>query len=251
MPFERFGENKHLTHFDPIFLEQMKGVELMNRVDTKYVMPRGVFNEILPQLKDDYFVLEVEGKRMSAYSTEYFDTPNFGFFLDHHNKRGNRFKVRIRKYIESDLYFLEVKNKFKGRTRKMRMRVNDFEDKLSEGSKEYVAAVMGYDVPLEPALWNSFDRITMVNKKEKERLTIDVNLTFHYDDQSIEFNHFVIAELKQERINRESLFYRIMKKYGIRPNSFSKYCVGAITLNPDLKSNNFKKHMLLIDKLHN
>ncbi|MEX1000662.1 MAG: polyphosphate polymerase domain-containing protein [Crocinitomicaceae bacterium] len=249
MLFERYGEKEKLVGFEPIYLDQIKGVELMNRIDTKYVIERGVLNEILPQLTEEYWALEVEGTKMNAYATQYFDTSDFKFYLDHHNGKGNRFKVRIRKYIESDIYFLEVKNKFKGRTEKKRIRIGDFEEKLSEGSKEYVEAVVGDQLVLNSKLWNSFDRVTLVNKKLKERLTIDMNLSYQFEEDSFEFNHFVIAELKQEKINRSSLFYKVMKKYGIRPNSFSKYCVGAITLNPFLKANNFKKHMLLIDKL--
>jgi hypothetical protein len=40
-----------------------------------------------------------------------------------------------------------------------------------------------------------------------------------------------------------------MKENEIRPYSISKYCVGAVSLNPNLKYNNFKEKLLLIDKL--
>ena len=98
-------------------------------------------------------------------------------------------------------------------------------------------------------LWNGFRRITLVNNNEKERLTLDLGLNFDWEGKKETFDHVVIAELKQENANRESLFYSLMKKNGIRPNGMSKYCVGAISLFPDLKYNNFKEKILLIDKL--
>lgn len=251
MEFERFGEKKILNEFDPITLEQMNEVALMNRTDTKFVVSRKTFNEILPALKESYRSLEIEGTRMSSYSTQYFDTDKFDFYLDHHNERSSRYKVRIRQYVESNLFFLEVKRKFKGRTDKKRIKVADFEKVLTSGSREYVEAVIGKEYGLESKMWNSFDRITLVNKVEKERLTLDLNLGFQDGDKVVSLPHIVIAELKQENVNRKSLFYKLMKKNLVRPNGFSKYCVGTAKMNPDLKSNNFKSKLLLIDKLKN
>lgn len=249
MEFERFLEKEQLNNFQAITLEEIKGVELMNRIDTKFVISRSVFNNILPELAEGYNSLEVEGTKMSAYTTQYFDTPDYDFYMEHHNGSGTRYKVRIRNYIESGVYFLEIKKKFKGRTDKKRISVSNFEDEMTDSSKNYIGAALGSDKTLECKLYNSFDRITLVNKTEKERLTIDLNLNYKSSIGTKGYNHVVIAELKQENINRKSLFYETMKKNIIRPNGFSKYCIGAITLDPDLKYNNFKSNILLLDKL--
>ncbi|MFT4600821.1 MAG: hypothetical protein ACI857_000998 [Arenicella sp.] len=249
MEFERYGEKKILSEFETITLEQMNEVALMNRTDTKFVVSRKTFNDILPLLKENYRSLEIQGTKMSSYSTQYFDTEKFNFYLDHHNERSERFKVRIRKYVESDLFFLEIKRKYKGRTDKKRIKVQDFEKVLTTGSKEYIDAVIGKEYGLESKMWNYFDRITLVNKVEKERLTLDLNLGFKDGEHKEDFPHIVIAELKQENVNRNSLFFQLMKKNSVRPNGFSKYCVGTAKLNPLLKSNNFKEKLLLIDKL--
>lgn len=244
-----YSEREILQNFTPITLEEMDRVKLMNRTDTKFVLNRTFFNQILPQLSSAYFALEIKGQRLASYRTLYYDTEGFKLFLDHHNGRGNRFKIRIRNYVESELFFLEIKNKFKGRTDKKRTKVKDFELELSPKSVDYVNKVVGTDIRLVPKLWNSFERITLVNKTEVERLTLDLNLTFEWDDHKKVFDHVVIAELKQESVNRNSLFYSLMKQNGVRPNSMSKYCVGGISLNPDLKSNSFKDKMLLLEKL--
>lgn len=251
MSFDRYTEKAHLKNFDPILLEEMKGVELMNRIDTKFVIKRDVFNQILPFLAENYRALEVEGTMMSAYKTQYFDTQKYNFFLDHHNGSGLRFKVRIRQYVESDLFFLEVKKKFKGRTDKKRITVEDFEPQLSQHSAEYVQKVLNEGLDLEMKLYNTFDRITLVNKFSKERLTIDMNLAYENASGSKSLDHLVIAELKQERFDTLSPFYLEMKKHIIRPSGFSKYCIGAISLNERLKYNNFKTKLMLIEKYKN
>lgn len=244
-----YHEEEILNNFEPITLKQMDEVKLMNRTDTKFVLNRSFFNKILPELANSYRVLEIEGKRLSSYKTLYYDTEGFQLFLDHHNGRGNRFKIRIRNYVESNLFFLEIKNKFKGRTDKKRTKVEDFEIELTEKSANYINTVVGKELKVVPKLWNTFQRITLVNTKEIERLTLDLNLTFNWEDKVRAFEHVVIAELKQENVNRNSLFYSLMKSHGVRSNSMSKYCVGGLTLNPELKGNNFKNKILLIDKL--
>jgi len=249
MKVNSYHEEAILKTFKPITLSEMDEVKLMNRTDTKFVLNRTFFNEILPELAASYRVLEIENKRTSSYKTLYYDTPEFQLFLDHHNGRGNRYKVRIRNYVESKLFFLEIKNKFKGRTDKKRKKVEDFQLELTPESIKYINKVVGTEISLVPKLWNSFERITLVNTKDTERLTLDLNLTFEWKDKKRSFENIVVAELKQENVNRKSLFYSIMKENTIRPNSISKYCVGGISLNPELKGNNFKDKFLLIDKL--
>jgi hypothetical protein len=63
----------------PSHLDEMKDVELMNRVDTKFLISRKVFDKILPELAQGYRSLEIKEQRMIEYSTLYFDTPNYKF----------------------------------------------------------------------------------------------------------------------------------------------------------------------------
>ena len=247
MPFK--SEIDVLHRFKPISLAEMDQVKLMNRTDTKFVFKRNILESVLKSLSEDYQVLSINDNLISTYSTLYFDTPEFEYYLDHHKGKGNRYKVRIRNYTESNLFFLEIKNKYKGRTDKKRIKLDDFEMEFSESSQSFVDSVIESKPHLEAKLWNSFSRITLVNNRLKERLTLDLNLGFSWEDKKLNYNHLVIAELKQENVNRESLFYKLMKKEGFLPNSISKYCVGTIGLYPELKYNNFKPKTLLINKL--
>ena len=58
----------------PITLDQMSSIKLMNRIDTKFVTSRRLLLELLRRVQDKYFVQEINGDRISPYRTTYFDT---------------------------------------------------------------------------------------------------------------------------------------------------------------------------------
>jgi hypothetical protein len=242
-----------LTGFESITLSEMDRVKLMNRVDTKFAFSLQQFIKFLPELSNAYRILEIEGTRTPFYESLYFDDDRFSFFQDHHNGRTNRFKVRFRKYVESNLTFLEIKHKFKGRTNKKRIKVDQIPDMLNSEHKEFIESIIPKEINLKAVMWNSFHRITLVNKVENERLTLDFDLTFRWDDKTENFDNLIIAELKQESVNRNSAFFALMKKINIRPYRLSKYCIGSIELygGSRLKFNRFKKKLLTLKKINN
>lgn len=240
-----------IASFDPIHLEEMDSVKLMNRVDTKFVLTMDQLVAILPQLREDYRMLEIDGLRTPHYESDYFDNKKLGFYIDHHRKKINRFKVRYRKYVESDLAFLEVKHKNRGRTDKRRIMVDDLPGKMSNTDTEFVSSTGASENALDYILTNKFRRMTLVGKNHIERLTFDINLQFEGNNKEAKLHNLVIAELKQERLSRNSPFYRITKQMLIRPYRVSKYCIGVIKLygTENVKYNRFKKKLLKIDKL--
>lgn len=241
-----------LNNFHPITLEEMDRVKLMNRTDTKFAFTSEQLENILPEIESHYSVLEIKGTRTPHYESLYFDDEQFSFFKDHHNGKTDRFKVRIRKYVESDLLFLEIKHKFKGRTDKKRIVADNFDLKLDELQKKFLEKHLNEEIELVPTMWNSFQRITLVHNKLNERLTLDYNIEFHYNQITRKFDKLVIAELKQEDLNRNSEFYQLMKKNQIRPYRLSKYCIGSIELYGEdrLKFNRFKKKLLYLKKIN-
>ena len=244
--------NEALKDFEPISLLEMDRVKLMNRVDTKFAFSVTEFLTFLPHLANQYSILEIEGTRTPFYESLYLDDSQFTFFRDHHNGRTNRFKVRYRKYVESNLSFLEIKHKVKGRTDKSRIKVDDIPLDLLEKHTKFIEGIVTQDVNLKPVMWNSFHRMTLVNKTKNERLTLDFDLTFKWNDKTQNFNNLIIAELKQENVNRNSVFYQLMKSRYIRPYRLSKYCIGSIELYGDsLKFNRFKKKLLQLKKINN
>jgi hypothetical protein len=83
----------------------------MKRVDTKFIVHKDQLPQLLDNIHNDYRVLEINQNRVMTYKSKYFDTPNAHLYLLHHNGKASRVKVRIRNYVESNLFFLEVKQK--------------------------------------------------------------------------------------------------------------------------------------------
>ena len=243
--------NNLIRAFNPIHLEQMDRVKLMNRVDTKFAFDREILSEILPELVENYAILEINSVRTPSYQSQYFDDQNLTLYNDHHNGRTNRFKVRIRKYVESNLLFLEIKHKFKGRTIKKRIEVDDFKVNLTSEMNDFISDNKAAKSALMPILENAFHRITLVNKTKNERLTLDFDLSFKRENTTKEFKNLVIAELKQEKIDRTSPFFVAMKNRIIRPYRLSKYCLGAMALyeKEKIKINRFKRKYIYLHKI--
>lgn len=83
----------------------------MERHDTKYILKQDTLDQLLQYLIDYYEVLEIDTKRIFTYHTQYFDTDDYRFYHQHHNRKLIRYKVRRRNYVDSDTMYLEVKFK--------------------------------------------------------------------------------------------------------------------------------------------
>lgn len=244
--------SKITSTFSPIKLAEMDNVKLMSRSDTKFAFKISKLPELLNQMLPFYKVLEINGKFIHDYKSLYFDTDDRKFYLDHHNGRVNRNKVRFREYVGSDLTFLEIKRKNnKGKTIKKRIKVDSINDDLSVKQKEYIHSIIGSNIILNSKQWINFSRITFVHKVHKERLTIDINLNFKEKDRRGDLNQIAIGEVKQEKMSRLSDFMRIAKELHILPIRISKYCMSTLELNPELKQNRFKEKTLFLTKLKN
>ena len=156
----------------------------------------------------------------------------------------------MRKYVESGVCFLEIKLKDgKGKTTKTRTLIVDFETQLSNNSIDFIKKITKQNFKLEPVIWNNFNRITLVNKIAKERLTIDLNISFKQNNSFKTYDNLVIIEVKQERFNRSSPIVQQLKLKQINPYSISKYCIGMIGVYNNLKYNRFKKKLIKINKI--
>jgi hypothetical protein len=238
-----------LNDFDPITLKEMDNVKLMDRTDTKYVFKQEFLPLFLDEVRKDYFVLDVEGHRISRYESLYFDTKNFDLYFSHHRGKPSRYKVRCRKYVESKLHFFEVKFKNnKGRTIKDRVKQKQIDGSIKDNAESLLLEKTPLlPANLEPKLWVNYSRITLVNKNSPERVTIDIDLNFKNEQSEKIIQNLVIAEVKQDKAVA-SAFIRLMKKYHIREGSMSKYCFGVISLFEKIKHNNFKPKLILIKK---
>lgn len=237
--------------FSPINLRQMDSVALLNRTDTKYVLTTGQLLTALAMLQPCYQILSVHGQRLNHYRTLYFDTPDFEFYRMHVNDRAERFKVRTREYTDSNQSFLEVKHKTrKDRTIKDRLSTDEPVIRINQSTGEWLGEYIPCDSrSLEPKLWNTFTRLTLVNKQYCERVTIDVNLVFSMQSRKVRLGGLVIAEVKMNSCHQNSPFIQQMRDQRIQPQGFSKYCIGISMLYDNVKKNALKPKLLWIKKM--
>jgi len=238
-----------------ITLSEMNEIRLMNRIDTKYMIPDTLLPELLDKIKDNYRVQIVNKLPVSRYETTYFDTADIDMYTMHHDNKLKRQKIRTRTYVESSLSFLEIKNKSnKGRTTKERIIIgqDDFTDFSKNATAvDFINGKSNWGVDeLLPQIMTIFERITLVNEEKTERLTIDGNLVFANCQTGMEtdMHGLMIVELKQDG-RCPSYFKSLLNDYKILPHGFSKYCLGTVATNPDAKINRFKSKIRYINKL--
>ena len=237
--------------FDPISLEQTDAVELLNRTDTKFVMTGAQLMNALNAVKPHYWMLSISGQRLNHYRTMYFDSPDFLMYLMHVNGRANRYKVRSREYTDSHLSFLEVKHKTnKDRTIKERIPTAEPLVQMTVEAEDWLNGVFPYDSRvLEPKIWNTFTRMTLVSKQLCERVTLDVDLTFYNNNRVVHLDGIAIAEVKMDKGHCVSPFLTQMRAQRIHPRGFSKYCIGVAMLYDQVKRNALKAKLLWLDKM--
>lgn len=237
----------------PISLEEMDSVKLLNRVDNKYVIRLNQLPLILSEIISEYYVLTIDNRTIFGYESLYFDTKESHMFAAHHNGKLHRYKIRKREYTDSKLSFLEIKIKTNtGRTIKERISKEEFSKNLSDTAKVFIKKHTPYQPDqLEQKIATIFNRFTLVNKSKQERVTIDFNLLFKNELKEFALPNISIIEVKQNKVNKQSKLIEVLTKNKILPGGFSKYCYGTALLNETVKKNSFKPKILQLKKLEN
>ena len=240
-----------LAACEAIGLSEMDGVALMDRTDTKYVVPVQTLIPVIEAVTGDYRALEINCQRLNRYRTVYFDTDTMSFYLQHHAGNEVRYKVRSREYIESHLSFLELKRKTnKDRTIKQRIPTPEPLTQAGRQVDDFLLSQFPLAEPgLSPKLIIGFDRATLVSKHGAERLTLDIDLSFEANGHQAALPGIAIVEVKQAGFDRTSPVMVAMRAAGVPPRGISKYCLGVSLLYPEIKHNNFKPRLLLLEKL--
>ena len=243
--------NSVLEQFSPISLKEMDSVELMSRFDSKFIFPLLTLNEVLKNLNKYYRVLNIKGKNIHSYENLYLDDKENRFYNDHHSGKNPRFKVRHRKYLDSNMSFLEVKEKKNGRTNKNRISSTMWAEDFSDNQTKFLNDFSLPTKNLRKTIKTSYDRITLVSLLSSERITIDTNIQFSDKKSTVKTDEFVVAEIKQNKIQRDSPFYQRMRAMNLRRTNISKYIIGRILLDDkkSLKRNRFKSTLMKIQKI--
>lgn len=245
-----------LSTFPRHGLENLDNSSLMNRVDSKFLIEQHQLTEVLKHCEQHYSLLEINGINHFRYQSCYYDTDDLSFFNMHHKGKLNRIKVRHRNYVDTGSAFIELKFKNnKGRTIKSRVAACE-DPRIALNQSEQFLKDKNVIAPSSLKIVQSgeYHRLSLANEKLGERLTIDSQLQF-LDVQTwryAQLKNAVIVELKQQRHNRRSPLYKAMRAMSIRPQSFSKYCMGmTLTSANRLRTNRFKKSFLQLKKIEN
>jgi VTC domain len=241
-----------LEAFSTIDLKELSQVALLDRVDTKYMGHLEQLMNILPSLVNDYRVLSHEGYNQFEYETTYLDTEDFQLYKAHHQGRANRYKVRTRAYTDTGVYFDEIKFKDnRKKTYKTRVQRDERDQIIDREFREFIAENDGLeDVAdsLIPVLDVDYTRMTFVDLLLKERITLDYGLRFNKESSNSKMDNIFILEVKKSSQKQKSNIESILKVNRIYPSSISKYCVGMIFTNKDIKYNRFKPLIRNISK---
>jgi hypothetical protein len=242
-----------LSNYVPITLGEMEADHLMSRYDEKYVFHVSKLKSFLEALEGSYKLLSVNQKLMAQYENIYFDTPDLKSYFDHHNGRPSRYKIRFRRYNDSGECFLEVKRKDnRGVTNKERLPVKELSRVLSAEQQEFLAdKARDFPQNLQPSLSTFFNRITLVSKSHRERVTLDVMIQFKNENREKNLDEVVIAEVKQEQHYYDSAFKKLMQHERIFPAQISKYCMGTLLTHPGIKYNRFKPKLITLNRICN
>ena len=234
-------------------LETQSQAALMNRMDSKFMLPLGDLAHCLSGLEGNYSMLEMQGLRWFSYDTLYFDTPDLHFYHDHHNGKLNRYKVRTRHYRDSNTAFLEIKFK-NNQKRTIKTRIELDQDHFQAAEiLSFAKNRLGQSVAgMRPTIFVHYRRATLMSADSRERVTLDVDLQFRTADHRllIDLPGIALVEVKCDRKHGDSAITRALKHRGLRPVSFSKYCIGTGLLRTSqVKTNRFKPLLSRLEKL--
>ena len=226
--------------------EVAESAALQTRVDRKYLVPTGTLTRLVAGLGGGLSVLAIDGRRVFGYESIYFDTPDYGMFRDHVQGRRIRTKVRTRRYVDSGLTMLEVKEKG-GRGQTVKHRTPWSGDDLGrlvgrEDGRDFVDAILAgrhAADALVPALVSRYHRTTFVDPDAGLRLTCDVELTFDGAGRAVTVpTGRVLVETKSA--TGRSAADRLLHRLGQRPIPISKYCAG-VALTAGLPANRWHR----------
>ena len=237
-----------LSGFDPISLQDLNAkAEMLSRIDNKYVAPRSALQNLVPTLAAEFDILDIDCRRAFTYETRYFDDAERSAYYEHHQGLRKGFKVRVRRYSDADLSFLEVKVKGKrGMTQKFRRQIDGgLPEKLSEQALSFARNSYtthygkSFDYRLQNALNLRFKRITLVAKSGGERMTIDTDLRFHTQDGTVHVGTDVFIIEAKSALGRGFADIQLRRAGQRATKKCSKYCIGMAVMGEVNRYNRF------------
>jgi hypothetical protein len=224
---------------------------LQRREETKFILPLEALRAVLATMTTDAALVRARGEAVAHYDSQYFDTEDFLFAREHHRGRRSRYKVRIRHHVSRQRSFLEIKEKTNANvTAKSRARLPFQHEALGDDERAFIDAHNPVaSGSLVPSIRTGHGRITLVGLRTMERVTFDVGLNFQVHGQHEGFPGLVIGEIKQDRYQPRSPLMLAFRQAALRPTGFSKYCMAALLMLPNLTMNRYYPTLRAVRKV--
>ena len=226
----------------PVDLDTLQArAGLQDRIDHKFLVYPSTVRRLVDDIGRELTVLEIRGERQFDYDSLYFDSAGWRTYRDHVQGRRRRFQARTRHYVGSGVCMFEVKIEgSRGKTAKYRQRhaVEDAHrltpDARALLDRELTLAGIHAVPDLRPAVQTTYRRTTLASLTGAGlRITIDTDLQCQSARGSMSaLTDRVLIEVKSA--SRHHPVLGAFADAGLRPLSFSKYCVGAALLHPEL-----------------
>ncbi len=238
-----------LATFPHVTLDELnENAEMLTRIDRKYVLDRDGAEAFVRALDPRIRVLEIDGRRQSAYETVYFDTPDLLSYRMSAQSRRVRIKVRTRTYVESRTSFLEVKTRG-GNDVTVKDRIGYQwirRGALSEEGRAFASDafdMLGQRAEraddLHVAITTRYRRATLL-APDDGRITIDTDLSWMLPDgRSLDLPGLVIVETKSRSAATD--VDRLLWRARCRPQPVSKFATGLAALRPELPHNRWAR----------
>jgi VTC domain len=220
---------------------------LLQRSDTKFVASPRAIAGIVDKLSTAFAVVPVGTDQIASYENGYLDTPEKLCFHDHRRERRIRHKIRIRRYRDRQLAFLEIKTRRNGlHTDKARLQIAYDTSELDDLMVGFLAERCSFARSIIPTVAIDYQRIMLVGIATNERVTIDFGLAIDGDATSA-LGAIAIIEVKQPS-RAATPVIQTLRQAGLRPCSLSKY-VTALAPRPELRGNRLRPVLRMVERI--
>lgn len=233
--------------------EEVIKIKRSERLVSNFVFRKSMLYPLLREAASGYRVIALGGNPFFDFKSQYYDTDQYALYLDHHNERLNRWKIRrIDNLTEGKIRFEIRYFNNKHKTQRWYVETDNRNNALSKPEKRLLKKHTPYRPKLiNPSLCANYRRFTLLGSDNTTRVTFDTDLQFIHRGMAIQLPQLAVAEVKQAEFSPRGVIYDILKNHQIYPKNFSKYCIGLAMLNKQVKTNNFKTTLNFINSLNN
>jgi len=225
---------------------------LLDRQENKYLISAESFDSLLDNLSDNFDVLAIDDRTVFSYETVYYDTDEMLTYNQHAQGKRRRMKIRSRRYVDSDLYFFEIKLKgTRGRTIKKRVSYDAARHgAVDREAMRFVATSVddiygeSFAERLDPKLTMRYRRVTLVGRGRPERVTADFGLEFSDPSGASARTPWESLIIEVKSADGRGHADAALRDSGERPARCSKYCIGLNMVRSDLRYNTFKRPLV-------